>query len=64
VSEAPDGFLVNFELSGKGVAEPLDGVLVLVGTPLAGLISPVGVRGREVDDPFTGAPNFRPETLL
>lgn len=35
----------------------------LDGTPLAGLTSPVGVRGRELD-PFTGVPSRFPETLL
>lgn len=34
-----------------------------MGTPLAGLTSPVGVRGRELE-PFTGAANRLPETLL
>lgn len=43
--------------------EPLDGVLVLAGTPLAGLTRPVGVRGRELE-PFTGVPSLFPETLL
>lgn len=36
----------------------------LVGAPPAGLIRPVGVRGRDVDEPLTGVPIFRPETLL
>ena len=35
----------------------------LVGTPLAGLASPVGVRGRELE-PFVGAANRLPEMLL
>lgn len=29
VSDAPDGFLDNFEPGGKGVDDPLDGVRVL-----------------------------------
>lgn len=29
VSEAPDGFLDNLDPGGRGVLEPLDGVLVL-----------------------------------
>lgn len=35
----------------------------LEGTPLAGLINPVGVRGRELE-PFIGVVNFLPDTLL
>lgn len=35
----------------------------LEGTPLAGLINPVGVRGRELE-PFIGVVSFLPETLL
>lgn len=35
----------------------------LEGTPLAGLINPVGVRGRELE-PFTGVASFLPDTLL
>lgn len=35
----------------------------LEGTPLAGLINPVGVRGRELE-PFIGVVSFLPDTLL
>lgn len=35
----------------------------LEGTPLAGLINPVGVRGLELD-PFIGVVSFLPDTLL
>lgn len=35
----------------------------LEGTPLAGLINPVGVRGRELE-PFTGVASFLPDMLL
>lgn len=63
VSEAPEGFLDSFRDGGSGVLEPLDGVLVLADTPLAGLTSPVGVLGRELD-PFEGVPSLFPDTLL
>lgn len=63
VSEAPEGFLDNFEDGGSGVLDPLDGVRTLEGTPLAGLINPVGVRGRELE-PFTGVVSFLPDILL
>ena len=104
VSEAPEGFLDNFEDGGSGVLDPLDGVRTLAclmavgmlvaefvhtellligvptpvrvgmlealwiepnleGTPLAGLINPVGVRGRELE-PFTGVVSFLPDMLL
>lgn len=46
-----------------GMLEALWIVPNLDGTPLAGLTSPVGVRGRELD-PFTGVPSRFPETLL
>lgn len=61
VSDAPEGFLDSFKEGGSGVLDPLDGVLVLAGTPLAGLTRPVGVRGRELE-PFTDK-RF-PDTLL
>lgn len=35
----------------------------LEGTPLAGLINPVGVRGRELE-PFIGVASFLPDILL
>lgn len=35
----------------------------LDGTPLAGLIKPVGVRGRELE-PFIGVVSFLPDILL
>lgn len=63
VSEAPEGFLDNFEDGGSGVLDPLDGVRILEGTPLAGLINPVGVRGRELE-PFIGVVSFLPDMLL
>lgn len=64
VSDAPDGFLDNFNDGGSGVLEPLEGVRVLdVALPLAGLTKPVGVRGLELA-PLTGVPNRLPEMLL
>lgn len=59
VSEAPDVFLVTLAPLGIGVLEP-DGVRFLEEAPLPGLISPVGVRGRELGDvPLTGIVSLR-----
>lgn len=59
MSEAPDVFLVTLAPLGIGVLEP-DGVRFLNEDPLDGLISPVGVRGRELGVvPLTGTVSLR-----